>query len=222
VSKPYILTVASHKGGTGRTTAALALAWAFGKAGRKVLLVDADEQRSATLVALDARGQVTWPNVEFRGGFDALNAPVNADLVVVDPPALTAPSVHPILDRANGIVLTCLADPLSIRTVPAAATVIENAKARNPQLELLGIVINIYNAQDLVQSAMLARLQQAHRELLLEPAIPFQPEMRMWPLKPGSPPPTGGATMAYAALARSLEPLVRVREPAVADNGRSA
>jgi cellulose biosynthesis protein BcsQ len=209
VANPYILAVASHKGGTGRTTAALSLAWVLGKAGQRVMLVDADEQRSASLLALDARGQHNWPNCEFRAGAEALDQPLASDVVVVDPPALTSPSVHPILERAHGIILTCLADPLSIRTVPAAATVIENAKVANPRVELLGILISIYNAQDVVQSAMLARLQQAHRELLLEPAIPFQPDIRKWALHPGSPPPAGGALIAFAALARNLEPIFK-------------
>jgi cellulose biosynthesis protein BcsQ len=208
VTKPYILAVASHKGGTGRTTSALTLAWALGESGHRVILVDADEQRSASALALDSRGQFDWANVEFRTWPQSLGKPMNADIVVIDPPALTSATAAPVLAQAHGIVLTCLADPLSIRTVPAAATVIEQARAVNPLLELLGILICIYDERDAVQSAMLARLQQAHGDLLLNPPVPLQSEIRSWALKPGSKPPLGAALEAYASVCQSLEPIL--------------
>ncbi len=208
MTNPYILAVASHKGGTGRTTSALVLAWALGESGHRVLLVDADEQRSASALALDARGQFNWKNVEFRTLPHALSKPLSADVVVIDPPALTSSTAAPVLAQANGIILTCLADPLSIRTVPAAATVIEQARVGNPKLELLGILICIYDERDQVQSAMLARLQQAHGDLLLNPQIPLQSEIRAWALKPGSPPPMGPALEAYAGVCQGLEPIL--------------
>ena len=206
---PYILAVVSHKGGTGRTTSALSLAWALSQLGRSVCFVDADTQRSASLLALDSAGQFTWPNVEFRAGLDAMGEELPGDLVVVDAPPLTDRTSRPVLHLADGLVLTCLADPLSIRTVPAASTVIAGAKEINPSLKLLGIMICIYNGQDEVQHAMLSRLRQSHQHLLLEPAIPFQVEMRDWPLRPGSPPPAGIAADAFSALARRLDPMTR-------------
>jgi len=215
VTTPYILTVASHKGGTGRTTSALSLAWALGESGHRVILIDADEQRSASALALDPRGQFNWRNVEFRTWPQALTKPLSADIVVIDPPALTSASVAPVLAQAHGIVLTCLADPLSIRTVPAAATVIEQARVGNPKLELLGILICIYDERDPVQSAMLTRLQQAHGDLLLNPQVPMQPEVRSWALKPGSPPPMGPALEAYAAVCQGLDPILATASPVV-------
>lgn len=209
MNRPYILAVVSHKGGTGRTTAALCLAWSFAQVGRSVCFVDADPQRAATLIALNAQGTCPWPNVEYRPNLDALGEPFDGDLVIIDPPPLTDASSRPVMQVADGLVLTCLADPLSIRTVPAAATVIERAQAENPGLSLLGILINIYNDADAVQSAMLSRLKDSHRELLLEPPIPFQPSIRGWPMRPGSNPPDGPALGAYGMLARELEKLTR-------------
>ena len=84
MTKPYILAVASHKGGTGRTTSALTLAWALGESGHRVILIDADEQRSASALALDSRGEFNWANVEFRTWPQSLNKPMNADIVVID------------------------------------------------------------------------------------------------------------------------------------------
>jgi cellulose biosynthesis protein BcsQ len=208
VGEPLILAVASHKGGTGRTTAALTLAWCLGQAGHKVTFLDADEQRSATLIALDQKGKCPWLNVTFKAGLSALNQSLSGDVVVVDPPALTSPTAADVLLRAQGAILTCLADPLSIRTVPAAATVIEAAKDSNPNLALLGILICIYNGQDVVQSAMLARLHQAHQDLLLDPVIPFHAEVRNWALRPGSAPPAGPALDAFTTLAHNFEPIL--------------
>jgi cellulose biosynthesis protein BcsQ len=213
VSRPYVLAIVSHKGGTGRTAAALSLAWSFARAGRKVSLVDADPQRSTSIIALNAQGQCTWPNVRFFAGLEALAEPLPGDLVVIDSPPLTDRTSRPVLHVSNGLVLTCLADPLSIRTVPAAATIIEAAKNANPELDLLGLLLCIYNAQDPVQNAMMSRLTESHKDLLLEPAIPYQATMRNWPLHPGSDPPAGAATEAFGVLARNLDP--KTRAPSV-------
>lgn len=206
MTTPYVLAVASHKGGTGRTTTALALAWTWGQAGKKVVLLDADPIRAASLVAADPTGKCPWPNVTLRTGMLAETEPLpDADVIVIDTPALTEASSRAVLKRANGIVLACLADPISLRTVPAAASAIEKAWAENPKLELLGIQIGIFNPQEPTQSAMLARLIQAHGAMVLQPPIPLQVEVRNWPAKPGARPPTGPAIEAFAALARNLD-----------------
>jgi cellulose biosynthesis protein BcsQ len=207
--EPYVFAVISHKGGTGRTTAALSLAWCWGASGRKVTIVDADPIRSASLLALDEYGRCPWPNVQFISIQESLAGPPSGDIVVIDCPNLLDPAnSRPILQEADGIILTCLPDPLSIRTVPAAANAIEAAKASNPRLELLGILISIYNKRDAVQRAMLERLRDSHQDLLLEPVIPYQAEMRDWPLRPGSNPPEGEALEAYAALSLTLDACV--------------
>src|SRR4051812_3912265 len=117
-----MLAVGSHKGGTGRTTAALALAWLWGGAGLRVTLVDADPARAGRLIALNASGDCTWPNVGSVGELPESGPPaLDADVVLIDCPPLMTPDAPPVLRRAAGVVLTCQADPLSLRTVPAAA-----------------------------------------------------------------------------------------------------
>jgi hypothetical protein len=74
-------------------------------------------------------------------------------------------------------------------------------------------LISIYNGQDEVQNAVLGRLQQAHRELLLAPVVPLQAEFRDWPLHPGTKPPEGEARTAYMSLSRNVASLLSSRLP---------
>ncbi|MFO0807430.1 MAG: ParA family protein [Gemmataceae bacterium] len=197
--RPFLLAVGSHKGGTGRTTTALALAYAWGRAGLHVVLVDADPTQAAGLIACDSHGQCTWPNVQYA---TELREPLpDADVVIVDCPPLLDASASPVLQKCGGVLLTVLADPLSLRTVPAAASVLAEARSHNPQLELLGVLVAIYNGSDAIQAPMYARLKEMHGDMLVEPPIPDDPALRDWPLMPGSPPPRGPGWRAYAEVA---------------------
>jgi len=208
VPNPYVLALCSHKGGTGRSTAAAALAWCFGRAGLDVVLVDADEVRAVSLIARDIDGDCHWPHVRLcRSPEEASELPA-AHLWLIDCPSLMEPAAVPVLERANGVILTCLADPLSLRTLPAAATSLDAARVANPKLELLGMLVGIYEEGDALQSAMLAQVRERHGELLLEPPIPLQPEVRDWPLALGGLP-SGPASEAFFAVARSLDAWIR-------------
>src|SRR4051812_6427442 len=125
----YLLAIGSHKSGTGRTTAALALAWLWGRDGLRVTLVDADPSAAAGLVALDETGACPWPNVRYRAGLpEPGDADLDTDVILIDCPVLLDPLARPILRRSDGVVLTCMADPLSLRTVPVAAGVLSAAR----------------------------------------------------------------------------------------------
>ncbi len=203
----FCLAVGSHKGGTGRTTTALALAFAWGRAGVRVALCDADPARAAGLVACDTAGDCHWPNVRYHAG---LPDPIpDADAVVIDCPPLLDKAAGPVLRRCRGILLTVLADPLSLRTVPAAASVLAQARSHNPRLELLGVLVTIYNSSDAIQAPMYTRLGAMHSEMLIEPAIPDDPALRDWPLMPGSEPPIGPGWRAYVEVADRVAGLAR-------------
>src|SRR3954465_9639173 len=110
-----MLAVASHKGGTGRTTAALALAWVWGGTGLRVTVADADPSRAAGLIALDRTEGCPWPYVHYVSGLPDPGAPdLDADVVLIDCPPLMGPEAGSVLRRADGVVLTCQADPLSL------------------------------------------------------------------------------------------------------------
>jgi hypothetical protein len=188
----------------------LALAWLWGNEGLRVTLADADPGRAAGLIALDESGECPWPNVRYVAGLPAEGDPlVDADVVLIDCPPLITPEAAPVLLRAGGVVLTCHADPLSLRTIPAAAGALAAARMRNSSLELIGVIIDDFIVRDPVQVTMLTRLRQMHGDLLLEPPIPEDVGVRDWPLSPGRRLPAGDAAEAFAAVAGRLRELVR-------------
>jgi cellulose biosynthesis protein BcsQ len=187
------------------TLVACALAWCWGRAGHSVLLADADPLGSVRLLAAGGRGACDWRGVRY---LDRLPNPGEArdfDLVVVDGPALLGSAAAPVLARADGLLLTCLADPLSLRTLPAAARAIEAARAANPKLDVLGLLIGAHDPTDALQEGVLGRLRRTQAGLLIEPPVPYQTEVQEWPSAPGAGLPSGPAAGAYDEIARTLE-----------------
>jgi len=207
--KPYILVLGSHKGGTGRTTCALALAYLWGRSGLSVSLIDADPVGAARLVALDPEGACNWEGVRFLSHLpESGRALLGSDVVLIDAPPLTDRSAQRVLRLADGVIVTCLADPLSLRTIPIAANALNHARSHNRQLNLVGLLIGVYHERDRLQSHLLEHLRQTQGRLLLEPPIPYQQEICDWALNPGSPLPGGPAHEGYQALAGLLGPVL--------------
>lgn len=206
-AETFVLAIASHKGGTGRTTAACALSWLWGQAGLRVALADADPVHAARLIAVDATGKCPWDNVRYFEGLP--NSGSGADLVVVDCPSLMDPLVQPALRSCHAVVLTCIADPLSLRTVPAAAQVLATARVSNRRLELLGVLIGLYDGLDVIQAPMLGRLRQMHGDLLLTPPVPYDPAIRDWAATPGAALPVSRAADAFASIGDQIADVVQ-------------
>jgi|GEM_PF-2462977 cellulose biosynthesis protein BcsQ len=199
---PYVLAITSHKGGTGRTTLAAGIAWLWGQRGLKIALVDADPVRAATLLALNAEGVCPWPNVHVVVAQQGVaKIPPGMDAVIIDSPPATEPLAQRVFAKADGVVICSLADSLALNTLPAATRAVREARETNPDLDLLGIAVNIFNSSDLSQSRCLSALRGARGGLFVEPPIPARPELREWPLHPGSELPDGPGRVALRALA---------------------
>lgn len=206
---PYLLAIGSHKGGTGRTTTACALAWLWARDGFRVVLADADPAGAAGLIAIDSAGQCPWPNVRYHDGPVAHDSAwPETDIVIVDCPSLMDARAGCVLQACHGVVLTCVADPLALRTIPSAARTLAMARVANAGLELLGVMIGQYDENDPVQAPMLDRLRAMHGEMLLEPPVPFDPHLRDWALAPGSALPAGHGAGALEAVRDRIADLV--------------
>jgi len=139
---------------------------------------------------------------------ESLGGLAGSDLIVIDAPALTERGAQRVLRLADGMILTCLADPLSLRTIPRAAQALQQARVHNPRLALLGVQIAVYHEQDDLQAGMLQLMRQTLGPKLLEPPVPAQAEIGDWALEPGSPLPDGPARESYRALANMLEEII--------------
>jgi chromosome partitioning protein len=118
-TKRTVWAVVNLKGGTGKTTTAVFLAHALHEQGRRVLLVDADPQGSATSWLQDAPEPFPFAVIGMatkdlhRQLPDVVNSRIDA--VVIDTPPL---------DKGSGVVLSALR-AASVVVVPVAPTPME-------------------------------------------------------------------------------------------------
>ena len=201
----YILSVSSHKGGTGRTTIALALAWLWSQRGLKVGLIDADTSQAATLMAAGPDGKCRWKNVTLRQGIESLDSlAATSDVVLIDCPALTERAAQDVLSVSHGVLLTILPETLCLRTMPQATAAVRLARATNPRLRLAGMIVNQLEYEHPDQDRVMQILRTGSQSFMIEPAIPRQDSLRSWAAFPGSDLPDGLARNCLQTLARLL------------------
>ena len=200
---PYILGVASHKGGTGRTTCAAMIGWALGRAGHRVGLLDASVIPSLDLLTGTAE-QLNWENVELLPAESDPRTRSDLEIVIVDSPSLVEPSCVDVLVKADGVLMTMLLEPMTFRTLASAIQGVEAARAANAKLALLGIVLNQVNRKDPIQKELLDLADDSVKQLLLEPFLPLLPELNQWSLTPGCEPPGVPAQRIATALAERV------------------
>jgi len=198
------IAVLCHMAGCGRTTTAAALAWCWGQTGHTVKLIDADPAHDLGLIVL-RNNSCPWANVEYSQTLTpASPESASEQLVLIDCPPITDPAIFEILRQVQGVLFICPPNPVTLRTISVTADALKTVREVNPNVELLGVVVGIYNEYDPTHSAMLDRLRQVHGKLLLEPPVPDDPAVRAWPLDPGSELPVGAGRDAYLALSKAI------------------
>ena len=208
-STPYVLAIVGQKGGMGRTTLAAALAWLWGRQGLRVTLVDADPVKAAAVIANNPTGGCTWPNVTLMVAQDGeVLLPLGQDVIIYDTPALTETLAQQVLTQANGVIISCTADSLALATLPAATAAIHKARLLRPDIELLGIVVNLFDGTDAAQARCLTMMRSARGGLLVEPPIPMCANIANWPSSPGHDLPGGLAMGPLEIVADTFREMI--------------
>lgn len=140
------LCVVGEKGGTGKTTIATNLAAMLACAGRDVLLVDADTQRTASKWQAIRSENESLPRVSCvqllgRGLAGEVNAiaPRFQD-VIIDTGGRDTVEMRAALIVSELAVLPFLPSQFDLWTVELMHAMLENASALNPELKVLSVV----------------------------------------------------------------------------------
>lgn len=141
-----ILVVGNTKGGVGKTTIAVNLAVLRGSAGQDVLLVDGDEQGSASLfsqIRAENLGQVGYTAVGLQGAAVRTQvrqlAPKYAD-VIIDVGGRDTGSLRAALTVADVLLVPVQPRSFDVWALEAVAALVEEARAINPQLRALAFL----------------------------------------------------------------------------------
>jgi chromosome partitioning protein len=130
-SQTRVLALLSQKGGSGKTTLAAHLAVALG-AGRRVVLVDTDPQRSVA-AWWRARGKETpelmeTPAGEIIGTVRRIRAGGSGGLIVVDTMPSVAADIASIARAADYVLIPCRPSILDLRAIGGTVEVVRSVR----------------------------------------------------------------------------------------------
>lgn len=137
-----IITLANQKGGTGKTTATMLLAGTLARRGRKVLVIDADPQGSATRWAAGADDDSPFPAAV--AGMAGAGSKVHREakkyvgdyeFIVIDcPPAVDSPIPQSALLISDLSIIPVIPSPTDLWATRGIVKLVENAQAVNESL----------------------------------------------------------------------------------------
>lgn len=164
-----IVTIATQKGGAGKTTLARVLSADLARRGRRVAVIDADPNRGFTEWA----ELYTGPAMTFRAEPDEkelANLPADLaethDVVVIDTARFGSRSMLVAIGAADGVIIPCMPDRGSVREAEQTAVWVRNL-SRSTRREIQFRVV--MTGFDIRRAADRHALNQAQNEL----ALPF-------------------------------------------------
>lgn len=251
MGKYRILCFANQKGGVGKTTSAVNVAACLARAGKKVLLVDADPQGNATsgigvskrelestvYDVLIGRKTVAETVVEtsaknlflLPSGIDLVGAELELadearreyrlkdaleqvreqyDYIIIDcPPALGLVTINTLV-AADGVIIPLLCEYYSLEGLTQLnATIGQIRKRYNAHLELLGVLLNMYDGRLNLTVSVLEEIKKFFPGKVFRTPIPRSVRMSEAPshgLSIVDYEPHGKGAAAYAAVTREL------------------
>jgi chromosome partitioning protein len=167
----------NHKGGVGKTTGVINIAYFFQKSGKKVLAVDCDNQKNCFSFFMAGTNSTPilatkYENI-FHTTWERYQTAENMefDFVIFDlPPAMT--------DEVKAIIRHC--DAVFVPTVlgefEVSGLADVTAEIQNQGTKLGGVFTTMYNVKN--DSGVLAEFEKLLKSRLMKTVIPYSPTVR--------------------------------------------
>lgn len=183
-----IIAIVNQKGGSGKTTTTMQLAGAIARRGKRVLVVDADPQGTATRWAASAEDATPFPASVI--GLSAANEKVHRevkkfiddyDCILIDcPPAADSPVPQSALLIADLALVPIIPSPLDMWAAVGIRQVIVNVGDLNESLQARLVLNQCQSKTTLAQESLeilpefgidLAKTQIHHRQVYRQSAV---------------------------------------------------
>jgi chromosome partitioning protein len=163
----HIIAVTNQKGGVGKTTTTVNVAAQLAGPKRRVVIVDLDPQGNAK-AEVDL---VSVANRETRLR-EALSA-VDAEVVMIDcPPALGLLTIN-ALTAATDVLIPVQAEYFALEGLGQLLQTIQAVKqGLNPRLDILGVVLTMYNKRISLSEQVQTELKQHFEDKLFKTVVP--------------------------------------------------
>ncbi len=153
-----IISIANLKGGTGKSTIALALSTTLHSAGHRVLIIDSDSQGTCQQWAARAaeNGHAGPPVVSMDAralARDLSRVTADYDVAIIDTPARLGPAARAAMVAADVVVLPVSPGAADIWALQETIEIFEEARALRPDLR----AVVVFNRADRTTLARVAQ-----------------------------------------------------------------
>lgn len=155
-----IITVAHQKGGVGKTTLALNLAYCL-KNSVRVALLDSDPQGSVS--GLNELVGIEGIDVVPLDSLDSISD--QYDVAIIDTPPYLSSKLPSFFEVSDFVLVPTKAGVLDVMAIKATISLLQDAKAKRPKLQS-GIVLNMVKNRTTLTQDILDILQQYNTPIL--------------------------------------------------------